>query len=72
MATASVTTSYNIFSIFFFLPNIVIECVKRVQYINNVSKKTCFGWFRIEKDMKKDNETGLKEEKGIEIEIYIP
>ena len=65
MATASVTTSYNIFSIFFFLPNIVIECVKRVQYINNVSKKTCFGWFRIEKDMKKDNETGLKEEGGI-------
>ena len=25
------TTSYNFFSNFFFLPNIVIECVKRVQ-----------------------------------------
>ena len=40
------------FLFFFFLPNIVIECVKRVQYVNNVSKKTCFGCFGIEEDMK--------------------
>ena len=50
MATASVTTSYNKY---FFLPNIVIECVKRVQYINNVSKKkSCFGCFGTKEDMK--------------------
>ena len=33
-------------------------------------KKTCLGCFRIEEIRDKDNETGLKEGRGIEMSIY--
>ena len=45
------------------------ECVKVSKYIDWV-KKDLFGCFRIEEIRDKDNEPGLKEGGGIEIEIY--
>ena len=46
-------------------------CVKRCQNIfYRVKKRLVFGCFRIEEVRDKDNETGLKEGGGIEIEIY--
>ena len=50
--------------------NSVIECCKSIKYIDWV-KKDLFGCFRMEEIRDKDNETGLKEGRVIEMSTTV-
>ena len=50
--------------------NSVIECVKESNIFGGL-KKTCLGCCRIEEICNKDNDTGLKEEGGIEMSTTV-